>query len=156
VASILAARGLSPAAVSTMGPEGFEVVEQRRLLTVARYFAPAEAHAARMALEAAGLQAWVMDESLGTVYGLGVGTRLQVRAEDEPAARAVLEGEPGGTAELPPELAEPPCPRCGSRDITVTSEVVEDAELRRARGGRRRDWYYGCRACGHRWRDDAE
>jgi hypothetical protein len=139
-----------------MGPEGEDVLEQRRLVTVARYFAPAEAHAARMALETAGFQAWVVDESLGTVYGLGVGTRLQVRVEDEAAARAVLEGEPGGIGELPAELGEPPCPQCGSRDIRVSSEVIEDADLRRARGGRRRDWYYDCRACGHRWRDDAE
>ena len=157
VASILASRGVSPASVSAMGPEGEDVVEQRPLATVARYFTPAEAHAGRMALEAAGLQAWVVDESLGTVYGLGVGTRLQVRVEDEAAARAVLEEEPRGTEELPAELAEPPCPRCGSRDIALSSEPIEDPDVHRARGGRRRrDWYYDCRACGYRWRDETE
>ena len=61
VASILATRGVSPATVTAMGPEGEEVVEGRPLATVARYFSPAEAHASRMALEAPGIPAWVVD-----------------------------------------------------------------------------------------------
>jgi hypothetical protein len=156
-ASILVARGVSPATVSAMGPEGEDLVEQRPLATVARYFSPAEAHSGRMALEAAELQAWVVDQSLGTVYGVGVGTRLQVRAEDEEAARAILEGEAPATEELPAELGEPPCPQCGSANIALSSEAIEGPDVHRARGGRRqRDWYYECRACGHRWRDDSK
>ena len=155
VASILVDRGVSPTSVSAMGPEGEDVVEQRPLATVARYFSPAEAHAARLALEAAGLEAWVADEALGTVYGVGVGTRVQVRVQDQEAAQAVLEGEPGGVEELPPELAPPPCPTCGSRSIALSSELIQDPDAQPARGGRRkRDWYYDCQACGHRWRDD--
>jgi len=157
VASILAGRGVSPTTVSAMGPEGEDLVEHRPLATVARYFTPAEAHAGRMALEAAGIPAWVVDESLGAVYGIGVGTRVQVRVEDESAARVALQRESGSIEELPPELAEPPCPQCGGRDIGVSSEPIDDPDTHRARGGRRkRDWYYDCRACGHRWRDDTE
>jgi len=92
VASVLAGRGVSPTSVSAMGPEGEDVVEQRPLATVARYFSPAEAHASRLALEAAGVEAWVVDEAMGTVYGVGVGTRLQVRVEEQARALAVLEG----------------------------------------------------------------
>lgn len=157
VASILATRGISPSKVSAMGPEGEDVVDGRPLATVARYFSPAEAQASRMALEASGVPAWVADESLGAVYGVGVGTRVQVRVEDEAAARAVLEGEPASAAALPAELAEPPCPQCGSKDVSQTSEPIEDPDAARAHGGRRRRlWYYDCGACGHRWLNDDE
>ncbi len=44
-----------------------------------------------MALEGAGLPAWVTDEAVGTMYGMGIGSRLQVRAENEAAARTLLE-----------------------------------------------------------------
>jgi hypothetical protein len=156
VASILAGRGIGADSVLAMGPEGHDAVEQRPLATVARYFSPAEAHAGRLALEAAGLEAWVVDETLGTVYGVGVGTRLRVRVEDQEAARAILEDETGGVADLPPELAAPPCPICHSSDIALSPEPIDDADVHRAYGGRRRrEWYYDCRACGHRWRDDS-
>jgi hypothetical protein len=155
VATILAGRGISPASVSAMGPEGSDVVEERPLATVARYFSPTEAHATRLALEAAGLEAWVVDETLGTAYGVGVGTRVQVRLQDQEAAQAVLEGEPRGFEELPPDVAPPPCPTCGSRDVRLFSELVQDTDAERAFGGRRRrDWYYDCQACNHRWRDE--
>jgi len=104
VASILVTRGLSPADVVAMGPEGVDVVEGQPLVTIGRYFNPLEAHAHRMALDEASLPAWVSDESGGAMFGVGVGSRLQVRAEDEAAARAILEA-----AALPPS-APPPEP----------------------------------------------
>ena len=57
VALVLQARGISPGEVSAMGPEGVEVVESEPTVTVARFFSPAESHAARMALEEAGIAA---------------------------------------------------------------------------------------------------
>jgi hypothetical protein len=151
VASILEGRGLSPDEVAAMGPEGEDVVESQSLATVARYFSPAEAHTGRLALEDAGLPAWVADESMGTIYGIGVGARLQVRIEDEVAARAILEAGPTPAGSLPPELAEPPCSQCGSNDLSQTSEPIEDPEAPRIRGRRRKQWYYSCSTCGHRW-----
>lgn len=71
------------------------------LVTLARYFSPIEAHAHRMALEQAGLRAWVSDDAMGATYGVAIGTALQVRGEDAAAARAILDGD------APPELAEP-------------------------------------------------
>ena len=103
VAAILAARGLSPADVVAMGPEGFDVVEGQPLVTIGRYINPLEAQIHRMALEEADLAAWVSDESGGAMFGVGVGSRLQVRAEDEAAARAVLEAAAVPASGLPAE-----------------------------------------------------
>jgi len=103
VASILVTRGLSPTDVVAMGPEGVDVVEGQPLVTIGRYFNPLEAHAHRMALEEASLPAWVSDESGGAMFGVGVGSRLQVRAEDEAAARAILEAAAVPPSAPPPE-----------------------------------------------------
>lgn len=94
VAAILRERGLSPEEITAMGPEGFDAVESAPTVTIARFFSPAEAHGLRMALEEAGIPAWVVDEGLGTSFGVGVGARLQVRATDEEAARQFLAAAP--------------------------------------------------------------
>lgn len=90
VAAILKERGVSPEEIVAMGPEGYDAVESAPTVTIARYFSPAEAHAVRMALEEAGIPAWVIDEASGTSFGIGVGARVQVRATDEDAAREFL------------------------------------------------------------------
>jgi membrane protease YdiL (CAAX protease family) len=84
------------------------------LVTVGRYFSPIEAHGQRMALEQAGLRAWVSDEAIGATYGVAVGAGLQVRAEDAAAARAILDADP------PPELAAPDAPD----DLAETTDEV--------------------------------
>lgn len=103
VAALLEARGVSAAEVAALGPEGEDVVEYQDLVTVARYFSPIEAHTHRMALEEAGIRAWVLDEDLGTMYGIAVGPRLQVRSEDLSEARAVLDSPPASASVLPPD-----------------------------------------------------
>jgi hypothetical protein len=102
VAAILKGRGVSPEEVMAMGPEGVDVVESAPTVTIGKFFSPAEAHASRMALEEAGISAWVTDEAGGTMFGVGIGARLQVRAEDADAAREVL----AAAAETPPPDAE--------------------------------------------------
>lgn len=94
VADILRGRGVSPEEVAAMGPEGYDAVESAPTVTIGRFFSPAEAHALRMALEEAGIEAWVADEAGGTSFGVGVGARLQVRAADEEAAKQILEAAP--------------------------------------------------------------
>jgi hypothetical protein len=153
VGSILAARGVSPSDVVALGPEGTDVAEGQALVTVGRYFSAVEAHAHRMALNAAGLDAWVCDESVGTMYGVGVGARLQVRDGDETSARAVLEGERAPASALPPEIAEPPCPNCASSDVTQLAEVVESPPSIPPER-ERRAWHYECSSCGHSWPDE--
>jgi Putative prokaryotic signal transducing protein len=106
VASILASRGVSPAEIAAMGPEGVDVAESAPTVTVGTFFSPTEAHASRMALEEGGVSAWVVDESVGTMYGVGVGARLQVRATDEAAAREIL-ASPAPAEALPPDAADP-------------------------------------------------
>jgi hypothetical protein len=135
VASILTDRGVSPQDVLALGPEGYDVIEGQQLVTVARCFGPVEAHLQRMALREAGLDAWVADELLGASYGLGIGIRLQVRVEDEAAARAVLDSDPAPASAFPPDLAEPPCPACGSGQVTQVADL------------------HSCEACGHAWSD---
>jgi hypothetical protein len=113
VAALLEMRGLSPAEVAALGPEGSDVVEGQELATLARYFSPVEAHAHRMALEEAGIKAWVLDEDLGTMYGVGIGPRLQVRLEDLAAAREVLDSAPAPASAFPADLKDLP-PEDGS------------------------------------------
>src|SRR5262249_50061175 len=128
VASILRSRGLSPDEVRALGPEPVAVLESQPSVTVARFFSPAPAHLARLALEEAGVRAWVADEAAGTMYGVGIGARLQVRPGDAAAAREVLGGGPVSAEGMPAELAEPPCPACGSANVVSEAWFSEEAE----------------------------
>jgi len=151
VASVLAARGLDPAEISALGPEGGERIESAPTVTVATFFSPAEAHACRMALEEAGLSAWVADETVGTMYGVGVGSRLQVRATDESAAREILASPPAPADALPVDPAGSACPACGSRNVFPEAWVTEsDAQEARWLSSRRR-WYHVCADCDEAW-----
>jgi putative signal transducing protein len=142
VAQMLKDRGVAPEDVVAMGPEGTDVVESEPTVTIARFFSPAEAHISRMALEEAGLAAWVADEAGGTMYGVGIGTRLQVRAKDEAAAREVLAAAPISSEALPPDLAEPPCRACSSRNVAPQSRPDEEGPQK---------WFYVCADCGESW-----
>jgi hypothetical protein len=150
VASILTSRGLSPKDVDAMGPEGSAFLEAASNVTVATFFSPAEAHASRMALEEAGLSAWVVDEAVGTMYGFGVGTRLQVRATDETVAREILASPPAPSESLPLELSDPACPACGSRNVAPEAWVDEERRNRPPWRGRRK-WHYVCADCDEAW-----
>jgi hypothetical protein len=68
-------------------PDAEQEDDDESLVPVGQYFNAIEAHGHRMALEQAGLRAWVCDENIGATYGVGIGTKLQVRAGDEAAAR---------------------------------------------------------------------
>jgi putative signal transducing protein len=157
VASILSSRGVSAKAVEAMGPEGGDVPESAPVVTIAAFTNPAEAHASRMALEEAGISAWVADEAVGTMYGFGVGTRLQVRAADEAVAREILASPPAPSEALPADLAEPACPACGSRNVAPEAWVQEEQADPSSSGGRRK-WYYVCADCREAWplRDPAQ
>jgi hypothetical protein len=94
VAELLKARGIPPEEIAALGPEGYDAVESAPTVTIARFFSPAEAHGLRMALEEAGIPAWVVDEGLATSFGVGVGARVQVRVTDEESARQIRDSAP--------------------------------------------------------------
>jgi predicted RNA-binding Zn-ribbon protein involved in translation (DUF1610 family) len=86
------------------------------------------------------------------MYGVGIGARLQVRAEDKEAARAALETAPIPASALPPELAEPPCPMCGSTEVTQTVKILDRPPAPMGPATERM-WRYACPTCGHTWSD---
>jgi hypothetical protein len=125
--------------------------EFEQIVTVARFISAAEAQSARTALEDAGIAASVTDEVLGGMYGVAVGSRLQVRASDEAAAREMLGAAPASGDDLPPEIAEPPCPACGSRNVLPEAWVVGPEEQDPQARNARRKWYYVCADCHEAW-----
>lgn len=98
------------------------------LVTIDRFLFIADAEVARATLEAAGIDAVLVDENIvrmswGDAQAHG-GVRLQVRAEDADEARAILEETVLDEPPAPPppqsfEDTEPDetCRRCGSEEI---------------------------------------
>jgi membrane protease YdiL (CAAX protease family) len=128
VASVLEARGVSPEGVIARGPEARDVWESEPLVTLATFSSPVEAHASRMALEEAAIPAWVADESLGTMYGIGIGSRLQVRPGDAETAREILSSEPAPADAFPPESPEPAPLASGSRNSASEAAPFDGEE----------------------------
>ncbi len=148
VSSILISRGISPdeePAVEpdvSIEPEGFD------LITIGSYTDYIDAETDRMALEAKGLQAWISNRYAPPMQAVRQGVQLRVPANDANAARAILDSEPVPSTDLPEEIAEPPCPKCGSRNVTETAELVESPV---EPGDSSSDWLYHCASCGHKW-----
>ena len=134
-----------------MTDKGVDVLETRPLVMLRRYVTVGQAEADRMALDAVGVPAWVSNEILGTMFPLGIGARLLVRMEDEATAREVLSSGAVPGSELPPDIAEPPCPRCGSLEVSQRVELVEGTIL----ADSSRVWRYVCGSCGQSWSDAA-
>ncbi|HEX4155949.1 MAG TPA: DUF2007 domain-containing protein [Acidobacteriaceae bacterium] len=82
------------------------------LVTVSVFPDPASANMARMALEAAGITSFLQGENANSMIPVAFEARLQVRTEDEAAARAVLD-----SAEDDPESME---------DVTAAQMAAED------------------------------
>lgn len=136
---------------------------RHRLVVVASYASPVEAHLARSRLEAAGVDAFVADEHIVAVHWLCSsavgGVKVQVRLRDLDAARLILEAPAIRSSRsarfVTDDLSAPRCPRCGSleverryaRRVSLASSILLGFPLvwprRRAR----------CRTCGSRWRE---
>ncbi len=154
VACILETRGVASGEVRALGPEnpdleGQDATEAPELVTLADHSSSQEtlalAYRAQnfgsleyMVLEGAGIKTWV------------VGGKLKVRTEDLEAALEILEAAPVPSSALPPELAEPPCPKCGSREVTQVAEV-SDPSLSLLSSSECQVWLYHCAACNHKW-----
>lgn len=103
------------------------MAEEDRLVTVAAFSLPHEAHLARLRLDAEGIPCFVVDENIVAInwlYSNAIGgVKVQVPQSFAEQAIAVL--EPGASAE-PAERQEPEtaredvgqrCPQCGSADV---------------------------------------
>jgi len=110
----------------------------------------------QMALEAAGIQAWLSGRNLATVaphLAIALGVRVLVRTSEALQARELLSELASGSAALPQETAM--CPRCGSADVVFIGQPT------RARafvdyvvfGIPRPDvrWTWHCTKCGNEW-----
>jgi hypothetical protein len=61
------------------------------LVTIATFPEPAEASMARTALESAGIDVFLQGETANSMIPVAFSSRLQVRPEDEAAARSLLD-----------------------------------------------------------------
>lgn len=133
-----------------------------RLVTIAAFSEPIEAHLARSRLECEGLSCSLADEHIVGVYWLSTaavgGVKLQVRERDREHALRVLEeasARPASSAEwVTGDLDAPRCPSCGSlrvererfdRRMILLSWLLLGIPLPFLRR------YDRCRRCGERW-----
>jgi len=139
-----------------------------RLVTIARFNNPVEAHLVRTKLESEGIDCAVIDEirgSTGWQYAIAIGgVRLQVNESDAQRALEILQGfqdEPIGDEPAEEQIAESEtesdrcCPRCGaaeiqyeefSRRLVFISLVFLGFPLPFLK----RRWT--CRNCGYQWK----
>ncbi len=64
---------------------------QDELVTIATFPEPMEANMARSALEASGIPVFMVGETANSLIPVAFESQLQVKAEDEAAARSLLE-----------------------------------------------------------------
>jgi len=120
------------------------------LVTIGNYVNYVDAETDRLALEARGLKAWIFNKYAPPMESIQAGIQLQVQAEDLIAAMRILESEPVPSSDLPAEIAEPPCPKCGSRDVTEGTEILEPSAAL-ASSSPSQVWLYRCASCGYKW-----
>jgi DNA-directed RNA polymerase subunit M/transcription elongation factor TFIIS len=150
VSSILRERGVSPDKDTGYEEDILDETADLDLVTVANYFSNIDAETDRQALAAKGLKAWIFGEDAVSMEGFRPGVRLQVRSEDFTAAMEILEPEPVPSSDLPAEIAEPPCPKCGSRQVTEGAEIPESSADSTSPPPKQA-WFYHCASCGHNW-----
>jgi hypothetical protein len=145
VRTILNDRGVSPDSFVCEEEALLETGENFDLVTVGSYTSYLDAETDRLALETKGIKAWILDELSPLAEGMNPGIRIQVCADDVTAAMQILESEPTPSSELPDDIAEPPCPKCGSRS------VLEKADVLKPEPEAMPIWVYSCASCGHKW-----
>jgi hypothetical protein len=146
VSSILSGRGILPGGEpESDGKEAFlDETADLDLVVVGDYDNYMDAETDRLALETKSLKVWIFNRST-SMQGLGSGGQLRVLSEDLAKAKAILESEPVPSSDLPAEIAEPPCPQCGSRNVTERAETMESSPDPTGL------WFYQCSACRHTW-----
>lgn len=153
VASILKERGVSPDQGTDDEEDVPDDVAGLSLVVVGTYSSHQDAEADRLALEERGLRAWVFNEDSPLDADSAGSIRLGVFPHDLTKAIAVLNSEPVSSSHLPDNIAEPPCPKCGSGNTSEQAEIVEsfDASSSSHRSTPEQVWFYSCASCGHKW-----
>jgi hypothetical protein len=142
VKNILRERGISP---DLSFDEDVAETAPLDLVTVGQYTNYMDAEADRVALEAQGVDGWILNKYAPSTTVI----QLQVRSGDEYRAMGILAPEPGLPSDFPEETAKPPCPECGSKDV---SEEAETSILSKpADSTSDYAWFYLCNSCGYRW-----
>ncbi len=149
VASILNSRGVTPEKVIEAEEERETDTEPSPSVTLAYYLSREIANTERLALEAAGIKAWISDEYSHVSDGIPIGIRLQVRDEDFDEAMQILKSSAAPSSDLPPEIAEPACPRCGSRQVAEVAEMAAGSDS--SSGQDQQVWLYHCASCDYKW-----
>jgi len=149
VSSILHERGISPGDEPADEAECYDETAGLDLVPLAHYMNYIDAETDRLALEAKGLKVWISDQYAPSMQSIQPGLQLQVLREDMTAAMEILESEPPSSSDLPPEIAEPPCPKCGSREVTEKAEIADSSV--NPTNPLNQVWLYHCASCGHKW-----
>jgi predicted RNA-binding Zn-ribbon protein involved in translation (DUF1610 family) len=149
VSSILKNRGVPPDAFTESDADISDETEGLDIAIVANYFSNLDAETDRRALEAKGIRAFVVDRNAPKAEHEPT-IELQVLADDLVQAMAILESEPASSMDLSAELAEFPCPKCGSRKVSEESEIMEEASSKHILRSKQ-VWLYHCADCGCKW-----
>ncbi|MBN1570361.1 MAG: hypothetical protein JXA73_21140 [Acidobacteria bacterium] len=153
VGAILSERGVSSGKdlKYAVGPgSAFEETEGLNLMTVAEYVSHLDAEADRLILEGEGVKAWIFEDDTPPAEGVPPTVQLKVFAEDWKAAMERLVFDDGLPPILQDDVAEPPCPRCGSRRIVEESEMVDNLS-ESGKLSPKQECFYRCFSCGHKW-----
>ncbi len=156
VEAILRERGVDTHAVADLGPSPHQTVELGGLETVASLRTALEANLVRMALEEAGIDAWLSTENLASIappLGFATGVDVLVRPDTATAAREVLADVEAGARRLPEEVEV--CPQCGGHE---TEHVRKTDRLSAVAGWvfaatpiPAVAWRWKCRCCSFEW-----
>jgi hypothetical protein len=140
VKSILRERGVSP---DLSRDKDVAEAIPLDLVTIVQYANYLDAETDRLALASRGVESWIID----AVENLPI--HLQVRQGSEGEALAILAPETADLSNLPEEIANPPCPKCGSRDVGESGEESVFSESMESAADY--EWFYVCNSCGYRW-----
>lgn len=145
-------------------PSGSDQVELQEWITLQRFRDLPEALLAKGALESAGIECRLTDDNMVRldwfISNLLGGAKLQVKPEDEEAAREILDQPIPESFEVEGagEYQQPRCPKCNSVEITF-EELNKPVAYATAYLGvplpiRSNAWK--CEACGCRWKETEE
>jgi hypothetical protein len=143
-------------------PQGEDVIEFDKAVTLRQFRDLPEALLAKGSLESAGIQAYLVDDNMirmdWFISNLLGGIKLNVRAEDAEAANEILNQPIPENVEIEGigQYDQPKCPRCQSLDVAY-QELNKLLSYGSAYFGvpipvHKKAWT--CHACGQEWEEE--